>query len=174
MMDVKLRRPATGDAEARAAFGYHPEVMRGFGVALDAPKPMTSQEAQAWVARIEENPHASVILHGGALVGQINLFHVNPVDSWANLAIAIVDPVKLGQGIGREAIRRQLATAFGDLKLHRVAVRVLASNTRAIRCYEKCGFVLEGRERESARLGERWEDDVIMGVLAKEFDASGG
>ena len=48
-------------------------------------------------------------------------------------------------------------------------LRVLAYNERAIRCYLSCGFVEEGRERESALVdGERY-DDLIMGVLAHEY-----
>jgi RimJ/RimL family protein N-acetyltransferase len=31
-----------------------------------------------------------------------------------------------------------------------------------------CGFVEEGRERESALVGKSWVDDLIMGCLAHE------
>ena len=40
--------------------------------------------------------------------------------------------------------------AFGPLRLHRVSLRVLASNERAVKCYRACGFAEEGREREAA------------------------
>jgi RimJ/RimL family protein N-acetyltransferase len=33
----------------------------------------------------------------------------------------------------------------------------------------KCGFQVEGREREAARVDGRWQDDIIMGVLEREF-----
>jgi RimJ/RimL family protein N-acetyltransferase len=62
--------------------------------------------------------------------------------------------------------------AFEQLGLHRLSIRVLASNTRAVRCYEKCGFKVEGRERESARVSESWEDDLIMGLLRQEWLAA--
>jgi RimJ/RimL family protein N-acetyltransferase len=53
--------------------------------------------------------------------------------------------------------------------LHRVSVRVLAYNKRAIRSYQKCGFVIEGREREAGPVNGQWHDDVIMGLLDREF-----
>jgi len=56
----------------------------------------------------------------------------------------------LGQGLGTEVTRVVLDFAFGPLALHRVGLRVLAYNRRAIGCYEKCGFQEEGREREPA------------------------
>ena len=46
------------------------------------------------------------------------------------------------------------------LGLHRVGLRVLAYNDRAIRCYKKCGFREEGRERQKQIALE----DQIIGV----------
>jgi RimJ/RimL family protein N-acetyltransferase len=54
------------------------------------------------------------------------------------------------------------------LGLHRLSVRVLAFNGRAIRAYQKCGFRIEGRERESAWIDGTWHDDLIMGLLADD------
>ena len=51
-------------------------------------------------------------------------------------------------------------------------LRVLAINERAIACYRRCGFVEEGREREAARIGDEWHDDIIMGILAHDFGSS--
>ena len=77
-------------------------------------------------------------------------------------------------GLGRQAVRLVLAHAFGPLGLHRVGLRVIAFNTRAIRCYRACGFIEEGREREAAQVGGAWHDDIIMGVLAQEFAYNDG
>ena len=65
------------------------------------------------------------------------------------MAIGIDDPALLGQGLGTEVLRLVLGFSFAS-GLRRVSVRVLASNTRAVACYRKCGFVVEGRKRESA------------------------
>jgi len=42
-------------------------------------------------------------------------------------------------------------------------------NTRAIRAYQKYGFVVEGREREAAFVDGIWHDDVMMGILDREY-----
>jgi RimJ/RimL family protein N-acetyltransferase len=55
--------------------------------------------------------------------------------------------------------------------LHRIDLRVLEFNTGAIACYRRCGFVEEGRERESCCIDGQWYDDVVMGVLDREFHA---
>ena len=60
------------------------------------------------------------------------------------------------------------------MNLHRISLRVLHFNARAITAYQKLGFVIEGRERHSARIGMEWHDDMIMGLLKPEFFAKRG
>jgi RimJ/RimL family protein N-acetyltransferase len=56
------------------------------------------------------------------------------------------------------------------MNLHRLALGVLDYNVRARRCYEKCGFREEGREREHRFHDGRWHDQIFMGILQPEFD----
>jgi RimJ/RimL family protein N-acetyltransferase len=46
---------------------------------------------------------------------------------------------------------------------------VVDYNLRAIRAYQKCGFVVEGREREAAFVDGIWHDDVMMAILDREY-----
>ncbi|WP_261334018.1 GNAT family N-acetyltransferase [Rhizobium leguminosarum] len=75
----------------------------------------------------------------------------------------------LDKGLGSESIRLVLEHAFTHLRLHRIGIRVLAYNTRAIRAYQKCGIVQEGREREAAFVNGSWHDDIMMGLLETEY-----
>ena len=60
---------------------------------------------------------------------------------------------------------------FNELNLHRVSLDVFEYNPRAIRSYEKVGFVFEGRTRKFLnREGQRW-DMIFMGILRSEWEA---
>lgn len=52
-----------------------------------------------------------------------------------------------------------------------VDLRVLGFNSRAVASYRACGFVEEGRERESCWFDGAWHDDVIMGIREPEHRA---
>lgn len=140
-----------------------------FGVSRSAVRPLTRDGAARWIQRLIDHSHAWVIEAHGRLVGEIRLDKVDLRDRRASMAIGILDPALLGKGLGSEAILLLLRHAFVDLQLHRIGVRVLACNQRAIRAYEKCGFVIEGREREAAFVNGAWQDDVMMGLLEHEF-----
>ncbi|NRB01429.1 MAG: GNAT family N-acetyltransferase [Rhodobacteraceae bacterium] len=168
---VTLRPFETSDVAGRFALGRTPEIVRCFGGTADALPGYTEDDAHAWVARNLAHPLCSAVEVDGRLLGEARLDNLDRHDRRARLATGLYDVAQLGQGLGRETVKLVLAHAFDTLTLNRVDLRVLAFNERAIRCYRACGFVEEGRERESARIGDAWHDDIIMGVLAREFRA---
>jgi hypothetical protein len=46
---------------------------------------------------------------------------------------------------------------------------VFEFNERAIRAYRRCGFVIEGRSRESIWRDGRWWDELAMSVLESDW-----
>ncbi len=130
-------------------------------------RPMTEDRAKRWVQRLLDQDYAWII-ETSNLIGEIRLDRVDLRDRRASLAIGIEDASQLGKGLGSEAITLALGYAFNVLKLHRVAVRVVDYNLRAIRAYQKCGFVIEGKEREAAFVDGAWHDDVMLAILDRE------
>jgi ribosomal-protein-alanine N-acetyltransferase len=92
----------------------------------------------------------------------------------ARFSIGLWSPAARGRGYGTEATQRVVAYAFQTLNLHRVELRVLEQNLAAVRCYTKCGFVIEGRERETAFLDGEWRSDLIMSILETDWAPAAG
>jgi RimJ/RimL family protein N-acetyltransferase len=107
----------------------------------------------------------------GRYIGGVRLHSISWADRRARLAIGIFDRRFWSRGYGTEAIRLLLRHGFDDLGLHRVDLIVLEFNARAIRCYEKCGFVREGVLRDNAYIAGAWHADLLMAVLEHEFRA---
>lgn len=169
-----LRRPIPTDIADRLALGRDPEIYRNLGADTRNLKPVTDEQAKAWVENIASHPAAWVIEHQGRAIGEILLDNFVEADQRAGLIIGILDKDALGKGLGTEAIRAVAEFCFDVLGLHKLSMRVLSFNTRAIRAYERVGFVREGLERESAMIGGIWYDDVIVGLLKRDFDALRG
>lgn len=106
----------------------------------------------------------------GALFGHLTLFGANLPARAATFAI-LIGPEFVGRGIGTRATRLALSYGFRELGLNRIELHVWAFNTRAIRAYEKAGFVTEGRRRQAVFHDGRFHDELIMSVLADEFFA---
>lgn len=105
------------------------------------------------------------------MVGEIELDGIDAVVRNGWIGIGIGEREDWGKGYGTDAMRLLLNFAFAELNLNRLSLTVFAYNTRAIRCYERLGFVTEGREREWLnRDGRRW-DMIYMGLMRAEWEA---
>ncbi|PSL08339.1 RimJ/RimL family protein N-acetyltransferase [Haloactinopolyspora alba] len=104
----------------------------------------------------------------GEYAGGIVLMGIDGDNETAGFRIDLVQAFQ-GRGFGPEATRLLLRYAFDRIGLHRVRLEVFDFNQRAVRAYEKCGFVLEGRERDALQWDGERHDTLIMGILRPEF-----
>ena len=163
---VRLRELRDSDIALRASLGRSREIARGFGEDLHLDEPMAEQDAAAELAhRFGPGPHWVIADQRNVFVGIVRLAPIDTANRSARLGIGILDPGRLGQGLGTEAIRLVLAWAFDHLNLHRVGLTVLADNSRAIAAYTRCGFVVEGRLRRTLLRNGVWHDDLTMAIL---------
>jgi len=77
-----------------------------------------------------------------------------------------------GQGFVTEAVRAALRFIFDPLRAHRVRLETNETNTRSRRVAERCGFVQEGRLRQSRRNPDgTFSGDVLYGLLRSEYES---
>ena len=136
-----------------------------------APAPLTRERFDARLARAAESdaPDAAsfVVDVDGTAVGTASLFDFDSFAGHAEAGISLV-PDARGRGIGTQAITQLVEFGFVRRNLRRIHLQAIASNTGAIRAYEKAGFVVEGRQRQHAWVRGAYEDIVLMGILRSE------
>jgi len=69
-----------------------------------------------------------------------------------------------GMGIGRQLITRTLQKAK-EIGLERVELEVFASNTPAIRLYERMGFKVEGIKKKARKIDGKYDDLIMMALF---------
>ena len=102
-------------------------------------------------------------------IGFVNLTDIDPVSLSCEFHILIGESSRRGKGIGTEATRLMLEHAFGNLNMHRVWLKVLQQNKRAIKVYENLGFKKEGVLREAAYKQGKYHNFLLMSILQREF-----
>ena len=103
------------------------------------------------------------------LIGTCAFSQLDAENGSALFHITIGEANAWGKGFGTEATQLMLDHAFGTLGLHRIALFVFEFNVRAVRAYQRCGFVVEGRARESIWRDGRWWDELAMSVLESDW-----
>lgn len=89
----------------------------------------------------------------------------------SNISIDIVSPYQR-RGYGSEAIQWALEWGFRVAGLHRIGIEGYSWNEGAMRLYERLGFVMEGRKRESLWYQGSWHDYVSFSMLEGEWESS--
>ena len=90
-------------------------------------------------------------------------------DPTSEIGITIGDKKYWGRGFGREAIELLIEHGFVQRNLRKVWLRVHAEKKRAQRAYLTCGFGEEGRLRQHVWSNGRYDDLIIMGLVADEW-----
>ncbi len=103
------------------------------------------------------------------LIGSCGFFNVDQRNASAEFGIMIGDKSYWNKGYGTEAVRLLVKHGFLTINLHRIYLRVLETNPRAIRAYEKAGFTHEGRQRQADYKEGRYIDLLVMSMLQEEF-----
>lgn len=106
----------------------------------------------------------------GELVGEVVLYEWDPAARSCTFR-TLIGPRGRDRGIGSEATRLIVGYGFERLGLHRIQLEAYAFNHRALRVYEKAGFVREGLRRETEFKHGAWVDEVVMGILDRDWAA---
>jgi diamine N-acetyltransferase len=169
---VTLRRHVPGNVVAFRRWYADPEIAR---LARYQATPMRPEEIERFFAARVAGPEAlAMAVHEKAtdrLIGTCAFSQLDAENGSALYHITIGESDAWGRGLGTEATQLMIDHAFGTLNLHRIALYVFEFNERAIRAYRRCGFVIEGRARESIWRDGRWWDELAMSVLEKDWRA---
>jgi len=105
----------------------------------------------------------------GLHIGNVKLGPIYWIHRCATFGIMIGDKKFWGKGVGLEATRLMVEYGFDRLNLRRIDLGVFADHDAAVRCYEKAGFKLEGRMRESLFRDGKYLDRLWMALLRSEY-----
>lgn len=134
----------------------------------DLVYPLSREMEEDWISKIQgmdEEAHMIVETRKGHR--PIGIISVNDIDGRnASAALRIrLEEESWDKGFGTEAVAATARFMFERMNLKRVWLRVDENNARAIRCYEKCGFMLEGVLREDHIRDGGWKNSLVMSLL---------
>ncbi len=159
------------DPQRTAAWSQDSEYMRLYDINLVMVLSPQS-EKEDLEKRVSRNVWFMIqALSTGQVIGEVSLGGIDYPAGNAWLGIGIGNRDFWGKGCGSDAVRLMLNFGFREMNLRRVSLSVAEYNERALRVYEKLGFVVEGRCRKTIlRFGRRW-DKIMMGLLREEWEA---
>ncbi|QKS69927.1 GNAT family N-acetyltransferase [Paenalkalicoccus suaedae] len=160
-----VREAKVSDSEAILPITEH-VLKEGFGVSTPEEFHGDVEVEREWIKGYIEGEHHNrlfVAEHEGELMGLINFDCPNKAKLRHQGSFGMSVATKWrGQGVGEALLVTLLEFASEHASIDTVRLDVLATNERAIRLYEKLGFVHEGRRVRFVKTEAGYEDLLLM------------
>lgn len=184
---ILIRSAVESDAPAILAFRARGASSAPFLLTVPEEVPARVEDQAASIAEFASSPTAILAVaeavgeaphgpqtsrfnaNGDALVGIMGL--KSPGRRKLNHVVDFgisVEKAWHGQGIGRLMMEAALAFARAHPDIERVTLAVVPENARALRMYERAGFIVEGVQKRHFRQPDgTYHDNVLMGMFVK-------
>jgi RimJ/RimL family protein N-acetyltransferase len=106
----------------------------------------------------------------GELLGDCGIHFPEHEPQQVEIGISLA-PEHQGHGYASEALRRLFDYIFEEIGMHRVFASVDPANTASLKLLDRLGMRQEAHFVESVYFKGHWVDDVIYGVLDREWKA---
>jgi putative acetyltransferase len=159
---IRIRREEPEDADALARLlgdeGVYPQTLQ-----------LPHVSRHLWrerLAKYDPAKYALVADVDGTVAGSAGLF-INERPRQRHCAMLGISVAQdhSGRGVGSALMRELLRAADGWLNLLRVELTLYVDNERALRLYQRFGFVIEGTLRAHALRDGVYVDGYVMGRL---------
>ncbi|MEC2159426.1 GNAT family N-acetyltransferase [Virgibacillus halodenitrificans] len=170
--NVKLRELLLNDAEDRYQWCLDKEVTKHLNMPEKYP-PFSKEETLNWIEMCIDKTNGyeqkAILDESGKHIGWVDLKNIDKLNKHAELGIAIGDKNYWGKGYGLAAMKEMLEFGFSQLGLNKIWLRVEVDNEKAIKSYERMGYVEEGILRQDRLRKGVFVDRLRMSILKDEY-----
>ena len=168
---LRLRRYRLDDLEPTLAYYSDPAVARYIPW-----EPWSRDEAEEHLQRRIERTGLGgpddvlslVVEREGRVIGDVVLWPADDTFERGEMGWAF-HPATTGRGYATEAVRALIGVAFGVYGMRRVIAQLDARNTSSARLCRRVGMTKEAHLRQDHWSKGEWTDNVIYGLLAREW-----
>jgi ribosomal-protein-serine acetyltransferase len=137
---------------------------------------MTREDVRDFIRRSEraareQTQYNAVIVQADKIIGCTGFPEIDWQDHWAHIGYWL-DREHTGKGIMTNAVRALTTYAFEALELNRIEIRCASGNVASAAIPQRLGFVHEGTLRDLRLLHGTYVDDLVFGMLAKDWEPS--
>lgn len=168
---VNLRPMRREDIELAVKYQADEDVTNNYYMGMNLfPTREMLEKQYGYASEDQEGFNFAIENKDGLYLGSCHTMWLNWKNRTTYLAVYIGNPDYRSKGYGTEALKLFLNFLFNELGLRKVKLNVFTFNMRAVRCYEKCGFKVDGiNKKELYRNGE-YHDNIAMSITKEEFE----
>jgi len=132
--------------------------------------PISHKQLEKYISADNRLVYKVVDVKTEQVIGHAELNNISYLHKNARICrVLIGHKANRNKGFGKAIIKELVRIGFDELKLHRLDLGVYDFNKQAIKCYQNCGFEIEGLMRECSKVGNTYWSSYNMSILNKAF-----
>jgi UDP-4-amino-4,6-dideoxy-N-acetyl-beta-L-altrosamine N-acetyltransferase len=165
---VVLRGIEDDDLDLIVKWRNDPEILKW----LFSYLPLNIVKQQKWYEKYldDDTQHIFIIelKEEKTAIGTIGLTKIDYKNQRGELTTIIGEKKYWGEGFGEECLNLLVRFAFKEMNLRKIKALVFGDNERAIKLYEKCGFLKEEVLKKEIFKNGKFKDIISMSKFRKE------
>ncbi|KGK85998.1 GNAT family protein [Clostridium sp. HMP27] len=138
------------------------------------PFPMSLWEEETWIKSQTANQSgeynfAIEDVKTNKYIGGCGIQKVNWISRVATVGIMIGDKEYWSKGYGTDAMKVLMEFIFENMNINKIRLSTFSFNERARKCYEKCGFKVEGVLKDEIFKEGKYYDEIIMAAFKRNI-----
>lgn len=167
---VVLRALEPEDMEVLREIINDPEIERLIG---GWSFPVSNAKQQNWysiIANDNKSIRFAIETEEDGVIGMADLRDIDWKNRSAFHGIKIGNKKYRGRGYGKDVVLTVMKYAFEELQLNRLDGTIIEYNEGSKKLYlEKCGWQIEGIQRKYIFKGNKYHNQLIVGILSEEY-----
>lgn len=171
----QLRRAARADADFLVGLATNEDIEPFMSAVSARDKASLLEEIER--SETEPDVHGRFVIevewHGSSWPAGTMAFSTgNRRSRIAQLYGVMLHPDFRGRGLAAEATKLVARHLIFDLDFHRVQLECYGFNDRAIRHFERAGFIREGVKRKAYWRHDEWVDGIVFGLVREDLETA--
>ncbi len=140
--------------------------------------PISMEEQRKWYETTINNKSKFIFAiykrNNDEYIGNVGFGNIDYINRNAMLSIFIFKPQDRNKNYGKKSMKLILNFAFNRLNLHKITVRTateygIKTKTDTISFYKKCGFKIEGIQKEQYYRDGKYINRILMGIFKNDY-----
>ncbi len=128
--------------------------------------PITHEQLKKYVRDKNGKAYSVKDVNTGEIIGHAGFGKIDLINRSARIGRVLVgDRKNRSKGYGKQIILKLVEIGFNKMNLHRIDLGVFDFNTAAIKCYQACGFEIEGLLRDTSKVGDKYWSVYNMSII---------
>jgi RimJ/RimL family protein N-acetyltransferase len=131
--------------------------------------PITHQQIEKYIKSSDRIAYKVIDTTNNEIIGHAEFKKVDYINKSARICRVLVgDKKNRNKGYGSLIIKELVRVGLEELQLHRIDLGVYDFNKQAIKCYQKCGFEIEGLLKDNIKFNDIYWSTYNMSILNKK------